>query len=269
MSLLARLREQFAGPRSVGVALAGGGVRGFAHLGVLEVLVEAVPVSRLAGASAGALVGALWSAGVPRSDILDAVRSFRPFRPWRAAFLEAGLLDPDYFREHWLRRLPERFEDLEVPLTVVATHLETGDPTFFDAGPLREAVLASCALPPLYGPIDIEGVPYVDGGLAMNLPVTPLSGRGEAVVASEVNPRRGPQDGERATTLGLVSRGLELVFKAATAQETALADVVVTPEGLDEVFLLDTAAADEAYRLGAEGMRAALRRPEVRRRLGV
>lgn len=255
-------------PPTVGLALSGGGVRGLAHIGVLEVLSQRVEIARLAGASAGAMVAAAWAAGRSTQEILEVARTFKPLRPWRTQLSGVGMLDPGYFRRVWYQLLPETFEDLQVPITVVVTSMQTGEPVLFSSGPLREVVFASCALPPLYGAVEIDGEYYMDGGLAMNLPVPALMGLCDVIIASEVNPRHHPVPNCEQSTLGLMNRALEMIFKAATMAHTQLADLVIEPPQLQSVFLLDASRVEDTVDMGRKEALRVLETEEAQRALG-
>jgi NTE family protein len=168
------------------LVLGGGGVKGLAHAGAWRAIEESsVHVSEIVGTSIGALVGACiaggWSAerlaaqasALKRQDIVTLNR-------W--AFLLNGISEPSVFRadafnEYLTNVLPvERFDQLSMPLSMNAVHLETGRMDWFGVGgrtdvSLVQAIYASCALPVFYPPADIYGELYVDGGVRDALPV--------------------------------------------------------------------------------------------------
>src|SRR5882762_1838841 len=133
----------------VGLALGGGFARGFAHLGVLQVLEQNhIPISHIAGTSVGSILGAAYASGAPLDRIIETCRTlrFRDIARWRVSRL--GLAS-----NHRLASLIERvfesrdFEDLRIPLAVVATDLTSGEPVVFTQGNLVDAIRASCAFP--------------------------------------------------------------------------------------------------------------------------
>ena len=244
---------------TLGLALAGGAARGVAHLGVLRALRDrGVQPDVLSGTSAGALIGALWAAGWRDEHIREAVHGFAPFQPWRYTYTRPGLFDFRYVRHYWSRYLPERFEDLDRPLTVVVTEVATGEPRYLDSGPLEPAVLASCALPPLFESVEIDGRRYFDGGLVENLPSTPLRNRCTFLVGSEVNPDREAKLDCCDSTWGLFSRGMEVVFRAASDNSRGLCDAIIEPEGLEAIHPLDTSRLVEIEALGYDDALRAL-----------
>jgi len=162
----------------IGLALSGGGARGLAHVGVIEVLEEAgIPIAAIAGTSMGAYVGALYAAGCGPSDLESLAREIRD----RRTLLR--LLDPVFppttglirgmkIRRHLERTLGSRsFEELAKPLLVVAADLDSMAAHVFDSGPVGPAVHASAAIPGLGAPVHIDGRRFTDGGAVEPLPV--------------------------------------------------------------------------------------------------
>ena len=141
----------------IGLALGGGFARGYAHLGVLEVLEkENIPVACVAGSSIGSILGAAYASGLPLARIIDKCREirFRDFGRWRVS--RFGLASNDRLGALVHRFFDSRqFEDLSIPTAIVATDLDTGDPVLFRQGGLAEPIRASCAFPGLFEPIQI------------------------------------------------------------------------------------------------------------------
>ena len=171
------MRQGLADKRlpTIGIALSGGGMRGLAHLGVLQVLEEIqMPIQAMAGTSMGALVAGLYAAGVPLDDLIafstkiglmDLASRDRERRGLvghaKMARLLAGLLgSPDM-----------SFEECRIPVVVVATDIERGEMVILDRGPLIPALMASAAFPFVFAPLRHDGRWLVDGGVLNNLPV--------------------------------------------------------------------------------------------------
>jgi len=159
----------------VNLALGGGGARGYAHIGVLEVLEErGYEVASIAGTSMGALVGALYAAG-----------TMHEYAEWARQLTQRDvlrLLDPAFRAPGAIRAtkvfakvaelLGDRLiEDLPIPYTAVATDLTAGREVWFQRGPLAPAVRASIALPSFITPVVIDGRLLADGGLLNPIPV--------------------------------------------------------------------------------------------------
>lgn len=181
----------------IGLALSGGGARGLAHVGVLQVLEEAhIPITAIAGTSMGAYVGSLYAAGLDTTKLIDLAREIRD-RKTLLRLLDpifppsAGLIRGIKLRQHLERSLGSRlFEDLKLPLLIIATDLDTMQAHVFDHGSVAQAVHASAAIPGICAPVHLDGRRYTDGGAADPLPVTILRERFEldAVIAINVLP---------------------------------------------------------------------------------
>jgi len=197
-------RRGASGP-SLAVALGGGGARGLAHIVVLEALDElGLPPCAIAGTSMGAIVGGAYASGLRAREIRAFVGSaFRNRSQVMANLLRARvgrfsdllfkgggnpvLLDAitclDLF---WPAAAPETFEDLKIPLSVVATDFHACEQVVYASGPLAPAVAASMSIPGLFRPIDFGGRVLVDGGAVNPLPYDLLFDRADIVVAVDV-----------------------------------------------------------------------------------
>ncbi len=159
----------------IGVAFSGGGVRGLAHLGVLQVLEEAeVSVDLVAGTSMGGLVAGLYAAGIPlqeliafgtRTGIIDLAS---PERGWRGLF---GHKKMSTLLADLLGSKDITFEELDIPAAVIAADVERGELVVLDQGPLIPALMATSAVPIVFAPVYHQGRWLVDGGVVNNFPV--------------------------------------------------------------------------------------------------
>jgi NTE family protein len=163
-------------PLKLGVALGGGFARGLVHIGVLKALDDAaIPVNFVAGTSVGALIGACYCAGVSAEELKEIAYAtrFKHFARWTLS--RCGLCSNDRMQDFCARILKvTTFEELRVPLAVIATDFFTGEPAVFRQGPLVGPIRASCAYPGMFLPVEIDGRRYVDGMLAYAVPTTPL-----------------------------------------------------------------------------------------------
>ncbi len=160
---------------TLGIALSGGGVRGLAHLGALQILEEeGITVDALAGTSMGGLVAGLYAAGVPLETLIDAATqagllSFAaPDGTWRGLF---GHRKMKAFLSDLLGGDEMRLEDLDIPTAVISVDIETGEMVILDHGPLIPALLATSAFPIVFSPVHHQGRWLIDGGVLNNLPI--------------------------------------------------------------------------------------------------
>jgi NTE family protein len=247
----------------IGLALGGGFARGFAHLGVLKVLEQhRIRVSHIAGTSVGSIFGAAYASGAPLARILAASRTirFRDIARWSVSRL--GLAS-----NHRLADVIERvfdskqFEDMKIPLAVVATDLSSGDPVIFRQGPLLEAIRASCAYPGLFEPIQIGTRWLADGGLVAPVPTQAARQLGAPLL---VGVSVGTQDGSRSAPKNIfqvVARAVSAAQKHQLDTWERHADLVIRPD-VQNLSWDDFGRASEAIEAGEAAARLALPRIE-------
>jgi NTE family protein len=251
----------------IGLALGGGFARGFAHLGVLQVLEQNhIPISCIAGTSVGSILGAAYASGAPLARIIATCRTlrFRDIARWRVSRL--GLAS-----NHRLGDLIEQvfesrqFEDLRIPLAVVATDLNSGEPVVLTHGSLVDAIRASCAFPGLFEPVEIGTRCLADGGLVAPVPTHAARELGaEFVLGVSV----GIQDGHRGTPSNIfqvVTRAVSAAQKHQLEVWERHADLVLRPD-VQSFAWDDFDRADEAIEAGAAVARQAL--PRIQKYLG-
>lgn len=172
----------------IGLALSGGGARGLAHIGVLAMLEqEEIVVDCLAGTSMGGVIAAAYAAGMG-PDLLEreALRMASARR--RLALVDLsrprrGLFEGEKVHKYLADLLGDRtFDDLQLPLTLVAVDLNTGREVHLNQGRVADAVRATIAIPGLFAPVERDGQLLVDGGLLNNLPTDVARGMGADVV---------------------------------------------------------------------------------------
>jgi len=177
-------------PRRLGLALGGGGGKGAAHLGVLQVLEELeLPIDLIVGSSAGGAVALLYAAGLSHSEILALFRAMSLRRIAVPDPTRTGLIGQRRREELLTRLLGTRtFDDLRIPCAVTAVDLVSGTVVVIDEGPLVQALLATTALPGIFPPVLRDGMILADGGILNNLPVNLVRERGaQRVIAVELN----------------------------------------------------------------------------------
>ncbi|MBK3519325.1 patatin-like phospholipase family protein [Carboxylicivirga marina] len=173
----------------VGLALGGGGAKGFAHIGVLQALEEyKIPVHKIAGTSMGAIVGVLYSAGFNAGEILELLRKEKVWNWFKIDILRGGLVNLTGAKETLIKHVShEKFDQLTIPFSVTASNLNTGKVKVVNqGGKLFDWVMASCSVPVAFTPVTIDGYTYVDGGIFMNLPAEPLMFECDTVIGSSV-----------------------------------------------------------------------------------
>lgn len=222
-------------PYRLGVALSGGGARGFAHAGALMAIEEAgLKPDVVAGVSAGAVIAVLYAAGVKplRMAEIFARTSFRNFA--ELSMGHGGLFKIDRFADFILRELNgvRRLEDLSIPVFLGATDLDNGRSVAFSEGEIAPRMMASCSIPVVFSPVNINGINYVDGGVLRNHPAWIIRDKCESLIGINVSPLRRVTDVK--SLVGVALRTYNLMAKANQAHDMELCDVSVqTPEIAD------------------------------------
>src|SRR4029077_4243825 len=243
------------------LALGGGFARGFAHLGVLQVLEQNhIPIVAIAGTSVGSILGAAYASGTPLARIIATCRTlrFRDIARWRVSRLglasnhRVGNLIEQVFESR-------RFEALRIPVAVVATDLANGEPVVFTHGNLSEAIRASCAFPGLFEPVQIGTRCLADGGLVAPVPTRAARDLGAThVIGISV----GVEDGRRGAPTNIfqvVCRAVNAAQKHQLEIWERHADLVLRPD-VQSLAWDDFDRADEAIDAGAAAARRALPR---------
>lgn len=201
-------------PPSIGLALGGGGARGLAHIVMLEVFDEmGITPKIIAGTSIGAIIGSAYASGIPAAALRKHAetvlsqrlgtlrdvfaRGSQPFRRLRSLFgASNAILDADALLELVMPDgLAADFNDLKIPLKIVASDFYDQEPYVFTEGPVRTAVAASMALPVIFQPVVVDGRALIDGGLTNPLPFDVLFGEADIVVAIDVSGAPVPDPG--------------------------------------------------------------------------
>lgn len=252
----------------LGLALGGGFARGFAHLGVLQVLDDnQIPVSSIAGTSIGSILGAAYASGASPKRIAAICRKiqFRDFARWRIPRM--GLASNDRMADLIQRCFGSlRFEDMRIPLAVVTTDLCTGDPRVLTTGNLVDAIRASCAYPGLFEPVTVEGRCLADGGLVAQVPTEAASQMGARWVMG-VSVGFNEWNGRPPRNLfQVVSRAISAAQKHRSPGWQSFAHLKIEPAV--ETYEWDAFdRADAIIEAGAQAMRDAL--PRLRAMMGL
>lgn len=249
-------------PPRVGLALGGGAARGFAHIGVIQVLEEAgIRPDLVVGTSAGSLVAALYASGKSGRELAALARTMDEGAITDWSFPARGLIRGEalarYVREHTAAK---RIEQMPLPLGIVATDLDSGQGILFRVGDPGVAVRASSAVPAVFQPVRIGSREYVDGGLVAPVPVSFARQMGaERVIAVDIStPPTGAGTGD---LLHMLLQTFAIMGHSINRFELRDAEVVIRPR-LDGIASADFAARVRAIQAGREAALAAL--PQLR-----
>ncbi len=275
------------GGRKIGLALAGGGALGFAHLGViLELEAAGVPVHYVSGTSMGSIVGALYATGYSGPEMLEIAREtdwnrvFMDRRPRRFMSYEQRRSDKTYLMElglyqgndvlgagvsagqnalELLDRLLRHhavsgsFDRFMRPLRIVATDLMTGEEVVFADGDLKSAIRASMAVPGVFTPLEYRGRLLIDGGWVNVLPVNAVREMGaDYVIAVNLNILADEEE-ELDSAAAVLTQSSHILRRPRLEENLQQADLVISPEISD----YNKASFEQALELVEAGRRAA------------
>ncbi len=243
-------------PPKIGLALGGGAARGFAHIGVIQVLEEhGIRPDLIVGTSAGSLVAALYAAGKTGAelgslaDAMDESTLTDWSYPGRGLIRGAALAK--FVRDHTASRT---IEQMRIPLGIVATDLDNGQAILFEVGDAGTAVRASSAVPAVFQPVSIGGREYVDGGLVAPVPVRFARQMGaEVVIAVDISSP--PEGNPTGDAMRMLLQTFAIMGRSINNFELREADIVVRPR-LAGVSSADFASRKRSIQAGRDAARA-------------
>lgn len=254
-------------PPRIGLALGGGAARGFAHVGVIQVLEEnGIRPDYVIGTSAGSFVAALYASGKTGAQLGQIAETLEEaaFTDWTLPIFNRGVMRGEALGRYVNQLVGQKLiEQMALPLGIVATDLQSGNAIVFRRGDTGTAVRASSAVPAIFLPVRIAGREYVDGGLVAPVPVRFARDMGaEYVIAVDIS--ADPEGGSAADTVGLLLQTFAIMGRSLNAWELKGADLVLRP-ALAGMKGADFAARRRAIEAGRQAMTQAL--PTLRREL--
>jgi len=233
------------GDARIGLALGGGFARGIAHVGVLRVFErEGIPIHAVAGVSSGAIAAAAFASGCSSVEIEQAAQAIELSSVESlGAFVMALLKEVT-------------FEDMKIPLAIVASDLTAGAPVIFkEKGDVLMPIRASCAYPGIFPPVRYMNHCLVDGMVAMDVPAAPLRRMGATHVVSVVLPPTEMADPQN--TQSVVQRSFQIMTARNGAQWRRSSDVVICPDLKDSGWSTGWTSRESARQMIEAGARAA------------
>ncbi|RLB40211.1 MAG: hypothetical protein DRH12_10415 [Deltaproteobacteria bacterium] len=285
--------------KKIGLALGGGGARGMAHIGVLRVLErEGIPIDLIVGTSIGALVGACYACGLDSFDLErrveeflsspdfqnSALKSIRELQRSKKltftqkiqaffknqfiltyAMFRAGILQYEDFQAMVDFFVPDvRVEHCDPPFRAVATDIASGQAVVFNEGPLRKAVMASCAVPAAVPPVEFDGRLLCDGGIVHLVPTPVARDEGaDFVIAVSVNPAIESLE-QFCSAMDIYVRSTEIMCYHLERCRLERADVVIHPE-VGDLHWTDFTLAKDLLAIGMAATEEKLK--EIRKAL--
>lgn len=256
-------------PQKIGIALGAGGAKGIAHIPMLEALDElGVTPHRIAGSSIGAVIGSLYASGlsaqsikdkaahltITKKDTLHSVLSDKKIGKWMEMidpdFRHSGLLKSESIMTGLYQNVPvSRFEDLDIPLTVVAADFWERSAVVLDSGPVQPAVQASMAIPGVFTPVELGGRVLIDGGSVNPVPFDLLEDSCDLVIAVDINSGGAAKQGSMPGYFDTVFGSLQILQQAIIERELRehQPDIYIKPD-LSGFRTLQFHKADDIYR---------------------
>jgi len=244
----------------VGLALGGGFARGIAHIGVIRVFEQTgIPIDFIAGTSVGALIAAAYASGTSLEDMARQGEEtrFRDFGRWTVSRL--GMASNERL-EHFLHKFTtaKLFEEMKIPLCIVATDLISGESVYFTTGEIGPALRASCAYPGLFLPVEYRNHVLADGFLTEAVPAPAVRKMGADFVIS-VHLEPGLLDSRPRNTIEVISRSFSIVQTCSVQPWRAATDILISPD-VHHVLWDEFAKTQQLIVAGQDAAHAALPR---------
>ena len=243
----------------IALVLGSGGARGYAHIGVIEVLEQhGIRPDFIVGTSAGSIVGSVYASGktaaelreialqLKANDIRDVDLSLKGFFN--------GQKVEDYINQQ-VRGMP--LQQLKIPMYVVATELKNGKQTVFNYGNTGQAVRASVSIPSMFKPTKIGEIEYVDGGLVSPVPVQVARDLGADIVIA-VDILAQPVHTETSNVWGLFNQNINIMQGRLAATELKSADIVIQPDLREKAHIFDVKGREITIQAGVDAAQAKL-----------
>ena len=248
----------------LGLALGGGAARGFAHVGVLQVLEEAgIKPDLVVGTSAGSFVAALYASGKTPAQLQRMAETMDEavFTDWTVPLLGRGMMRGEALARYVNGQASgqantRQIEEFKLPLGIVATDLNSGQGVLFQRGDVGTAVRASSAVPSVFEPVRINGRDFVDGGLVSPVPVRFAKQMGaEVVLAIDIS--SAPEYGNTNDMFQILMQTFTIMGKSINTLALREAEFVVRPP-LNGVKSADFGARRRSIEAGRSAMLAML-----------
>lgn len=237
----------------IGLVLGGGGARGFAHVGVIKVLEsQGITPDIVVGTSVGAAVGALYAAGHTGYQLQEISLPMERASVSAWAMPNRGFMSGEPLEQFINRMVKQPIEEFQRTFAAVAADLETGEEVVFRTGNAGQAVRASCAVPGIFQPMEMNGKSYVDGCLVKPVAVSVARAMGADVVIA-VNISNVPANNQTESTLGVLMQTFDIMSCSINRYELQQADVVISPVTRE----IDQTNLDDKHWAILEGEKAA------------
>ena len=248
----------------IALVLGSGGARGYAHIGVIEVLEKnGIHPDFIVGTSAGSIAGSIYASGKTAQQLRDIalnmqVNDVREFNIGLQGFFDGSKVE-NYVNQQVDQKL---LEDMKIPMYVVATELKHGNKVIFNKGSTGQAVRASISIPSMFVPVNISGRDYVDGGLVSPVPVNVARDLGADIIIA-VDILAQPIHTETSNVWGMFNQNINIMQNRLAAEELKNADIVIQPDLREKIHIFDVKGREMTMQAGAVATQQKLNRIEV------
>jgi len=238
----------------IGISFSGGGTRGAAHIGVVQALNEHdIKADYVAGTSAGAIVGSLYAAGLSVDEMMQFAGEGKLLKLFQAKLPTKGLVSLDYLGKLLEKYInADSFEELKIPLFVVTSNLMSGQKETFYKGKLFEVVMASCAIPLIFKPVEINGQIHIDGGIFDNMPVECLRPHCDIIIGINLIPIMPLKKKNLKSLYSIGMRSFDMHVAHNSLMNFPLCDVVIEPTEVKDFSIFNFGAYKKMHQYGYE-----------------
>lgn len=254
----AEIKQQQKRP-VIALVLGSGGARGYAHIGVLEVLEQqGIRPDFIVGTSAGSIVGSIYASGKSAAEMREIALKLKANDVRELNVSLKGFLDgkkvEDYVNEQ-VHNMP--LQKMKIPMYVVATELKDGTKTVFNHGNTGQAVRASASIPSMFVPTKIRNIEYVDGGLVSPVPVEVARDLGADIVIA-VDILAQPIHTETTNVWGLFNQNINIMQGRLAEEELKDADIVIQPDLREKAHIFDVKGREMTMQAGVDAAKEKL-----------
>ena len=237
----------------VALVLGSGGARGYAHIGVIEVLEQqGIHPDFIVGTSAGSIVGSIYASGKTAAELHDIALNLKPNDVRDVDVSLKGFFNGQKVENYINRQVNNTpLQNLKIPMYVVATELKNGEKTVFNYGNTGQAVRASTAIPSMFVPTKIGDTEYVDGGLVSPVPVQVARDLGADIVIA-VDILAQPIHTETSNVWGLFNQNINIMQGRLAKEELKNADIVIQPDLKEKAHIFDVTGREMAIQAGVD-----------------
>lgn len=238
--------------QQIALVLSGGGVKGYAHIGLIKALEEeGIYPSIVSGTSFGAIVGAYYCAAYSADEIFNILKKAKFINPFSLTIKKAGLINIEKLSEFYTKDFPSNsFEQLERKLYVTSSVMNTNSPMVHDRGELVKKVLASASFPGVYAPVDIDNQHHMDGGITCNFPTEPVEALNMPKIGSYVCYVGDRTSSKINSTIRILVRSSQMMLWHMSQPKFKHMDYMFCPEELSNIGFFDGRKIQDAFQIG-------------------